>query len=47
MVPCKEFDDVVICPHCSGRCRQTNDYLDEKDNIIFALVPLNSEDESD
>jgi hypothetical protein len=44
MVACREFDELVICPHCERKCRQINDYMDEaKDKFIFALVPLDSE----
>jgi hypothetical protein len=41
MVACREFDELVICPHCEGKCRQISDYMDEaRDKFIFALVPF-------
>ena len=40
MVACREYDEVVVCPHCQRKCRQTSDYLDSATNrVIFALVP--------
>ena len=42
MVACRETDDLVTCPHCGGKSRQTSDYLDEHDDVIFALVPIDA-----